>query len=122
MPRFVILRHALPPDTQRQSHFDLMLEFAGVLRTWACDQLPELGTPIEAERLADHRPAYLEYEGPVSGDRGSVMRVAAGQYEMISETAETLRVRLTSETLRGVLTIRPLPGQSTGCRIWLEND
>lgn len=34
--------------------------------------------PITARRLADHRPAYLSYEGPVSGDRGTVRRIARG--------------------------------------------
>ena len=37
------------------------------------------GRRIEAERIADHRPLYLEYEGPISGDRGAVTRLARGR-------------------------------------------
>src|SRR5690606_16426343 len=41
----------------------------------------DLGTPraFEAWRLADHRPVYLAHEGPISGGRGDVVRVAAGE-------------------------------------------
>ena len=110
MPRFVVLRHELPPDSPRGSHFDLMLEQNGVLRSWACEALPAPGQTVEAEQLADHRLAYLEYEGPVSGDRGSVSRVAAGDFELIAESSEELRVRLSTDRLRGTLTIQRMSG------------
>ena len=40
-------------------------------------RLDELGGGqcLRAERIADHRPRYLRYEGPISGDRGSVRRL-----------------------------------------------
>src|SRR5687768_1276707 len=122
MPRFVLLRHELPASDPRRSHFDLMLEADGVLRTWACDELPQLGKVIEAQRLADHRLAYLDYEGPVSGDRGSVTRVAVGEYELVAESPGELRVRLTGGSLCGILTIKSLPGQPERWRISLEDD
>lgn len=37
-----------------------------------------IGQSIHAERIADHRWAYLEYEGPISDNRGAVSRVAKG--------------------------------------------
>ena len=67
MPRFVILRHELPDPRRRGVHWDFMLEHAGVLRTWALAEEPAPNKPISAEALADHRLAYLNYEGPVSG-------------------------------------------------------
>ena len=36
------------------------------------------GHRLGATRMADHRPAYLDYEGPISGDRGVVKRLARG--------------------------------------------
>jgi hypothetical protein len=110
MPRFVVLRHVLPAGAARSSHFDVMLERDGVLRTWACASLPEMGESQEAEQLADHRPAYLEYEGDVSGNRGSVLRVAAGSYELVAESAEELQVRLASEQLSGLLVLKRIKG------------
>ncbi len=80
--RTVQLLHELPNGT---SHVDWMI---------ACDQagreslisfrLPRRiddlkpGQRMPAERIADHRPAYLDYEGPVSDKRGSVRRLAWG--------------------------------------------
>lgn len=33
---------------------------------------------FEAVQMPEHRALYLEYEGPLSGARGDVVRVAAG--------------------------------------------
>src|SRR4051794_23553598 len=63
MPRFVLLRHETPAGSERPTHFDLMLEHNGVLRTWALSGLPAAGEPLLAEQLPDHRLAYLDYEG-----------------------------------------------------------
>ena len=73
--RFVILHH-----TQVASpHFDLMLEMEpdALLTTFRCPAWPP--TPGDNwEELPEHRRIYLDYEGPVSGGRGHVQRVAAG--------------------------------------------
>ena len=91
MARFVVLEHDFP-----ELHWDFMLEFGSALRTWRLAQAPEMnGNAIEAVRLADHRLTYLDYEGPVSGDRGTVQRWDRGAYEVLeSRAGETLRVRL----------------------------
>ena len=76
MPRFVILEHDHPI-----LHWDLMLEGDGVLQTWRLAHAPEpLAGAIEATALADHRVMYLDYEGPISGNRGNVKRWDAGEY------------------------------------------
>jgi hypothetical protein len=106
MPRFVILRHELPPGAARGSHWDLMFEQAGVLRTWAVDEIPSSTAEIEAQLLADHRLAYLDYEGPVSGDRGSVTRWDGGDYTLECDEADRWIVRASGARLRGRLTLR----------------
>ena len=74
--RFVILEHDHPV-----MHWDLMLEAGDVLQTWRLMQPPEsVGCAIEATALGDHRVMYLDYEGPVSGDRGTVKRWDAGEF------------------------------------------
>ena len=103
MPRFVILWHKMPAEAPRASHFDLMLEGDGALRTWALPRLPEPGETIVAERLADHRLDYLDYEGPVSADRGTVSRMDRGSFEIESESAGRLDVRLRGEKLPGLV-------------------
>ena len=76
MPRFVILRH----DSPQGVHFDLMLEAGEVLKTWSLPQPPEPGVEMACNSLPDHRLLYLDYEGPISGDRGSVSRWDRGTY------------------------------------------
>lgn len=100
MPRYVILLHEIPAGHAvsggRGTHWDLMLEQDGLLRTWALNTEPAGELSTSAEQLADHRLAYLEYEGPVSGNRGSVRRWEAGQYELLAETPSRIDVRLQS--------------------------
>ena len=78
MPRFVVLQHDWP-----QLHWDLMLENGANLRTWRLSQAPHPRHPISLVSLPPHRSVYLDYEGPVSGNRGSVLRVLGGTYQAI---------------------------------------
>ena len=110
MLRFVILTHDFP-----HWHWDFMLESEDVLRTWRLDQDPSLSVLIKATPLPDHRLIYLEYEGPVSGNRGQVQRWDQGEYELLSESAGTLTVGLHGARLRGQARLF-----SEGPSIWFE--
>jgi hypothetical protein len=79
------------------------------LRTWALASEPLPGGPIEAEALADHRLNYLDYEGPVSGDRGHVTRWDAGRYELKSELPDEVVVQLKGGRIEGVVSLRRNP-------------
>ncbi len=94
--RFVVLHHVFSGGAQngRADHFDLMLEQESRLATWAIDKLPELGETVSAIRLPDHRKKYLDYEGPISGDRGSVKRMMAGTYRVDQRSRSCLNVLL----------------------------
>jgi hypothetical protein len=105
MPRFVILLHETPAGSVRATHFDLMLEHDGVLWAWALHALPAIGESAAAERLPDHRLAYLDFEGPIAGGRGTVRRVAAGEYDLAEERAGCLVVRVRGAGLQGMLTL-----------------
>jgi hypothetical protein len=101
MPRFVILRHQRPNET----HFDLMLEVEGVLKTWSLPQAPEIGVEMECEALPDHRLAYLDYEGPISAGRGAVTRWDRGQYVTERRTETQWIANVVGEKISGTLTI-----------------
>jgi hypothetical protein len=96
MPRFVVLEHDHP-----FLHWDLMLECGATLRTWRLMRPPDSGGSIEAERLDDHRVAYLDYEGPVSKGRGCVSRWDHGRYEPVCNDGKRIEVELSGEKLRG---------------------
>ncbi len=99
MPRFVVLRHEMPLESSRASHWDLMLEVDAGLATWALDELPREGTTTQARQLAVHRKAYLDYEGPVSQNRGAVCRCDEGDYAVIAWTPHFLELELRGQNL-----------------------
>ena len=121
MSRFVLLYHVCPAGYVRPSHWDLMLEVREVLRTWALVELPcewhaaqiatsridpTCPTPaasdaVEAEQLGHHRRSYLDYEGPVSGDRGHVHRIDSGTYRGESTSPQIWRLTLHGNIVRG---------------------
>ena len=115
MPRFVLLNHECPLGSAKPSHWDFMLEADGVLWTWELLALPApwlvtIGETasgahefVIATRLADHRLAYLDFEGPLTGNRGHVTRVASGEFEILEHTPQRLVIRLADKSLPGTI-------------------
>lgn len=117
MPRFVILHHEVnisdrvADDSKpaalwnsntlksRGTHWDLMFEDDGTLLTWAVPSKPEPGLCDLAWRLPDHRLAYLDYEGEISGGRGCVTQVMAGTFEFQQRSENEIHIQ-----------VLPLPG------------
>lgn len=97
MPRYVILEHDHP-----ELHWDLMLEAGPVLRTWRLAAPPQPAQVVDAAASFDHRLHYLDYEGPVSGDRGTVRRWDAGSFAWQADAPERIVVILEGTRLRGV--------------------
>jgi hypothetical protein len=105
VPRFVLLQHDHPT-----LHWDLMLEVGTRLRTWRLAAPPSIQSPVAAEPLGDHRAIYLDYEGPVSGGRGSVQRWDGGTYDDLVEREGVTEARLEGAKIKG------------RCRIGREGD
>jgi hypothetical protein len=100
MPRYVILEHDHP-----SLHWDLMLESGEVLRTWRLTQPPQPAIKAAATSVFDHRPMYLDYEGPVSGNRGRVVRWDHGMFSWQQVQSDRVAVELTGVRLRGRLVL-----------------
>ena len=126
MPRFAILEHDFP-----HLHWDLLLEAGSACRTWRLSappwqrapRLPEhspqssasLRPPpprkteepgigaIHADALPDHRLMYLDYEGPVSGNRGTVTRRDGGTFTWITARTDRVVVLLDGDQASGRL-------------------
>jgi hypothetical protein len=113
MPRFALLTH----DSPRGLHYDLLLEAGDVLKTWAMPRPPEPGVEVECEALADHRPLYLDYEGPISGGRGAVARWDRGTFDVETWTDERILIRLSGEKLVGRINMLRVPGEKVRWRI-----
>lgn len=102
--RFVLLEHRW-----EGVHYDFLLETEGKLRAWRLKEPLRPGTQ-PAEANFDHRLLYLDYEGPISGDRGEVKRLDRGAYEGALSPARA-EVTLLGEIWRGKLL---LTAQSDG--------
>ena len=102
MPRFVVLKHTAP----RGTHWDFMLETQEALTTWALAQPPDAAPQVAAEALPDHRKAYLDYEGPISDQRGSVTRWDRGTFQLRRSDLDEITLVLSGETLIGEVTLR----------------
>jgi hypothetical protein len=98
LPRFVILEH-----DRDGVHWDVMLERGGVLATWSVGSPIVPGRGLDATKLPDHRVAYLDYEGPISGDRGVVRRLARGHYLVRHWDGDRVGVTLVGDQLSGEL-------------------
>lgn len=110
MRRYVVLRHETPQGYSRPTHWDFMFESGDVLRAWALAEEPSAGRAIVAEPLADHRTAYLDYEGPVSGGKGAVMQWDAGTCEVVSEADDTLIMAISGKRLLGTVRLSLIDG------------
>jgi hypothetical protein len=97
MPRFVILIHDHPV-----LHWDFLLEDGDRCRAWRLTLDPgESINQIPALELPDHRSLYLNYEGPVSGGRGTVTRWDFGAFNWQVNEPDLCEVLMTGNHWRG---------------------
>lgn len=96
--RFVIHEHQ---KHEEPVHWDLMLEYGGVLKTFRLNCAPQdLATePCQATPIFDHSTRFLEYEGPVQQGLGQVKPVDRGLYESMRMTRHTWTVHLKGKVL-----------------------
>ena len=86
--RFVLLEHDHP-----FVHWDLLLEDGPMLKSWRLLSPVVTEQWIPAEILPDHRLMYLDYEGPVSGNRGTVKQITNGRFAEVKADEQQASVR-----------------------------
>jgi len=96
---FVIQEHARPEGV----HWDLMLQFQDVLRTWRFSVPPQQiqNEPVPAEKIADHPLRFLSYEGPVQNNTGSVKIADRGNFTLSEQTESGISFEVTGQILKG---------------------
>ena len=116
MNDFVVQEHSI----DNRTHWDLMVRCGEILLTWQIDQRPEewSETEVMCKKIFDHRLKYLNYEGPISDNRGYVKIVARGQYFdpkgklMSCLPFDEVDLVLRSETVHGELSLCHEDGDS----------
>jgi hypothetical protein len=105
MPRYVVLEHDHP-----FLHWDLMLETGDVLRTWRLADPPQPGQETAATALGNHRRFYLDHQGPVSQNRGCVVRWDAGSFTWMTDESSLVCVCLLGRRLQGRAVLTQIEG------------
>lgn len=99
--RFVVHKHYA-----KHLHFDLRLEMAGVLRSWAVPKgVPEeIGIKRLAISVEDHPVNYINFEGKIPEGQYGAGRVEVfdeGEYDLIEETNKKIVFIFKGKKLRG---------------------
>jgi hypothetical protein len=104
--RFNLVLHHSPKA--EDAHYDLFLEQADGLFSLRVERSPDpdWASFVVGARQFDHRKRYLDYEGPISGDRGWIERVDSGQ--MSGEPGADAVLRFEGELLSGSYVLRAL--------------
>lgn len=110
MPRYTILTHDHPVW-----HWDFLLDPGGeeLLLSWRIRESPDKIELIAALRQFDHRRLYLDYVGPISGNRGSVAIWDQGEYEVREGEnlrANSIRISCLGSRIKGEILLKQLDG------------
>lgn|GEM_PF-3518407 len=79
LPRWVLLFHKAGSGLGRSDHWDLLIQNGNELDAWALDANPLEQVHCTGIRLAPHRLKYLDQEGELSRDRGTIQKISGGQ-------------------------------------------
>lgn len=99
MARYTISLHE---DATGEPHYDLFLERDGTLKTWRMPKA-DFTQALPVTEQKDHRMQYLDYEGPVSGGRGTVTVWDTGTYFEDAWRGDFIQVAVSGRKLRGRL-------------------
>lgn len=99
-PIYVVQKHAA-----RALHWDLRLEFAGVLRSWAVTKEPKMDPAVKrlAIHTEDHPLAYASFSGtiPSGYGAGTVEIWDRGTFDLVTDEPAKLVVDLHGKKLSG---------------------
>lgn len=108
MPRFAVLIHDHP-----FLHWDFLLEEETGCQSWRLLSDPAVVSgEIKAEQLPVHRLIYLDYEGPVSGGRGSVVAWDRGTFTWTVHERDLCEVILAGERWRGAVRLKKMDDET----------
>ena len=101
---FVLLEHRSGADV----HWDFLVQVSDRqgLATWRlADDPTQMSAGVSAERIADHHPAFLDYEGPLRRAPGDVRRLDRGPVRITRWADPQIQLELDGTRLRGMFEI-----------------
>jgi len=96
--RFVIHKHTRGNDV----HWDLMIEWGDVLKTWRLNNPPEklAGRKNAALPIQDHNKKFLTYQGPVNNNTATAEIADKGTCTIESDDGKILKIIFNGEILK----------------------
>ncbi|MHA7812844.1 MAG: hypothetical protein ACX94C_05565 [Phycisphaerales bacterium] len=96
MRRTVVLLHTQP---QKPDHYDWLIDQPELdtqhrLITFRTAHSPDQADAFLAQQAPDHRAMYLDYEGPLSNNRGQVSQVASGHVHIWEQHRDQITCRI----------------------------
>jgi hypothetical protein len=114
--RFVIQHHL-----EKNEHYDLMVELEKSDKLLTIKISPQdldlllKSNKITAERLPGHRKEYLNYEGQVSGGRGTVKIFDSGKCKTVLYSEDRFEFELSGKKIAGKIVISSIDGKMYNC-------
>jgi hypothetical protein len=101
--RFVVLWH----NGIDAPHYDLMFETSpgSALATWRSPVWP-INSSTTITNLRDHRAAFLNFQGALSGDRGTVTQIATGNCRILFQENSRWTILLDEGASQQTLTLQ----------------
>jgi DNA ligase D-like protein (predicted 3'-phosphoesterase) len=105
-------------------HYDLRLEDAGVLKSWAVPKVPSSKPGVRrlAVQTEDHPLGYEDFEGTIPEHEygaGTVVTWDRGTYRPVERTADKWVVDIDGRRLRGRFALVRIKAKEGGAKTWL---
>jgi len=105
-------------------HFDLRLEEAGVLKSWAIPKVPPNTPGIRrlAVRTEDHPLGYERFEGTIPKGEygaGTVEIWDRGEYRLLESGPDRMTVEISGRRLNGRFALIRIKAREGGDKTWL---
>jgi len=118
------LVYAIQEHHASRLHYDLRLEDAGVLKSWAVPQVPpaEPGIKRLAVETEDHPLGYEEFQGTIPAGEygaGTVKIWDRGTYRPVEKAATKWVIEIAGRRLRGRYALVRIKAREGGSKTWL---
>jgi hypothetical protein len=106
MPRFVILEHSGTATYKPGVHWDLLIEWGETLLAWELLAPLNISAAQSVAQLPNHRQIYLDFEGELTDNRGSVQQWDKGNYSLVNNSDAEFTFQIDGKRVCGTMKLK----------------